>query len=307
MSHKMVSVIIPSYGQPVYLENAINSILSQTYSDWELIIVDDNNPDTLSRAETERLVNGYDDKRIKYIKHPYNKNGAAARNTALKVARGEFVSFLDSDDEYFPNRLEECIKVLSSKSDNIAGVYTGCEFRRGGRTYLKYVDVKDGNFLVDTLACRFMFCTGSNIFIRKSVAEEVNGFDEAFLRHQDYEFLVRIFERYDWVAIPQVLVVKNNENLNLPDIEKMESIKQQYIDKFTSIIDSLSQQDRNYIFHSNYISIAEQCMRQGYIKRANEIYRHASRYGSLTNKEWFRRISLPVVSYLRRQCYGRTL
>jgi len=65
-----------------------------------------------------------------------------------------------------------------------------------------------------------MFGTGSNIFIRKSVVDELKGFDEAFLRHQDYEFLVRVFEKYTLEAIPEILVIKNNENLNLPDVNK---------------------------------------------------------------------------------------
>lgn len=212
-----VSVIIPTYGFPVFLEKSILSVLNQTLKNLELIIVDNNNPNTEERKATEKIVCKLQQNkaRIKYIKHSSNKNGAVARNTGFAVAQGKYISLLDSDDEYMPNRLQKCYDVMEQMPSSVGGVYTGCEFRRSGKTYLKYTEVKDGNFLVDTLACKFMFCTGSNIFVRKSVVDELNGFDGEFLRHQDYEFLVRVFEKYSLKAIPEILVIKNNENFNL--------------------------------------------------------------------------------------------
>lgn len=299
----LISIIIPSYGKPIYLEKSIQSILSQTIQGWELIIVDDNNPDTVARKETEELVNGFVniDNRIKYIKHDHNKNGAVARNTGFAVAKGKYISLLDSDDEYMHDRLQKCFDMMENASDNIAGVYTGCEFRRGGKVYHVEKNVKPGNFLVDTLACKFIFCTGSNIFVRKSVVDELNGFDGAFLRHQDYEFLVRIFEKYDLAAIPEPLVIKNNENFNLPNLEKQVAIKKQYLDKFKYIIDSLPKKDVNYIMHSNYINVAENAMTQNNFKVANEFYSKASRYGGLSVREWFRRLVFPIYNIIKRK------
>lgn len=121
----MVSVIIPTFGNPIFLEKAIRSVTSQTIDDWELIVVDDNNAETEARMLTEEVMSIFSDNRIKYIKHPHNKNGAAARNTALRVAKGEYICFLDSDDEYMPNRLEECVRVMKLAGGDFAGVYTG--------------------------------------------------------------------------------------------------------------------------------------------------------------------------------------
>lgn len=297
----MVTVIIPTYGTPQFLKKSIESVISQIYTDWELIIVDDNNPDTEARKETQKLVEEFTktDSRIKYIRHPHNKNGAAARNTALVEAKGEYVSFLDSDDEYMPDRLAKCVKVIEASEDNVAGVYTGCEFRRGGKTYLRYADVKTGNFLVDTLACRFMFCTGSNIFMRKSVVDKMNGFDEAFLRHQDYEFLVRVFEKYSLKAIHEVLVIKNNENFNLPNIDKMEAVKRQYLEKFASIIQMLPDKDRKYVYYANYISLAEQCLRQNKRDKAKEFYHVASDNMPVTLRDRLRKYALVLQSYAK--------
>ena len=298
-----ISVIIPTYGTPIFLENSIKSVLNQTFQDLELIIVDDNNPDTEARQKTEELLERYIniDNRIRYIKHEHNKNGAVARNTGFAVAKGKYISLLDSDDEYMPERLQKCFDMMENASDNIAGVYTGCEFRRGGKVYHVEKNVKPGNFLVDTLACKFMFCTGSNIFVRKSVVDELNGFDGAFLRHQDYEFLVRVFEKYDLAAIQEPLVIKNNENFNLPNLEKQVAIKKQYLDKFKYIIDTLPEKDVNFIMHGNYINVAENAMAQNNFKVANEFYSKASQYGGLSAREWFRRLVFPIYNIVKRK------
>ena len=295
-----VSIIIPTYGNPAFLNNSIKSVLNQSFKDWELIIVDDNDPNSSFRKQTQNIVNSYSDDRIKYILHPRNQNGAVARNTGIRESRGKYISFLDSDDEYLPNRLKKCVEVLDDQEKEYAGVYTGCEFRQSGKTYNRYTDIHDGNFLVDTLACKFMFCTGSNIFMRREIIEEIHGFDESFKRHQDYEFLVRIFTKYSLKAIPEILVIKNNENVNLPDVNKMWDIKRQYLSNFSYIIEQLPKKDQNFIYHSNYISLAEQCQRQGKIKKANEFYNKASKYYNLTQTEWKRRILLPFLKYIRK-------
>lgn len=292
-----ISVIIPTYGKPVYLEKSIQSVINQTINDWELIIVDDNNPDTEARTATEEIVSVFckQDQRITYIKHEKNKNGAVARNTGIKAANGEYIAFLDSDDEYMPTRFEKCLMAMGNALMDVAGVYTGCEFRKGGKTYKLYTGVKNGNFLVDTLACRFMFCTGSNIFVKKSIVDELNGFDGAFLRHQDYEFLARIFEKYKLAAISEVLVIKNNENFNLPNVKKMIDIKKQYLDKFDSVIKKQKESDQLYIYHNQYIEIAELAVSSGEKQIASEYYTKAKETGGLSIKEIARRIACTVM------------
>ena len=287
-----VSVIIPTYGEPIYLEKTINSVQNQTLTSWELYVVDDNNPDSEARKKTEKIVAPFLlDSRIHLLKHPRNLNGANARNTGIREATGKYIAFLDSDDEYMPERLQKCFDVMEKQSDRIAAVYTGCEFRKSGNVYHIETNVKAGNYLIQTLACTFMFCTGSNIFVRKSVVEEIDGFDGKFLRHQDYEFLARIFRNYDITAIPEVLVVKNNENINLPNVQKMIDIKHQYLDKFDGFIKELPEADQKYIYHSQWLSIAEAAQRTKDRKTANEYYKKAANYGALTLKEQVRRFA----------------
>ena len=291
-----VSVIIPTYGAPTFLGQSIRSVQSQTLTDWELFVVDDNDPGTEARRQTEALLETFaSDERVHYLRHPRNLNGAVARNTGLQQAAGEYVAFLDSDDEYCPDRLQKCADVMDRADQTIAGVYTGCEFRRGGKAYHVETNVKPGNYLVSTLACTFMFCTGSNLFVRRKVTEELQGFDGAFLRHQDYEFLARLFEKYALAAIPEVRVIKNNENVNWPNPRKMIDIKRQYLEKFAPVMEALPPLDRQTVYHSQWLAVAEAAQRTGDRPTAREYYQKAAEYGGLSVQERLRRWAFRIL------------
>lgn len=290
----VVSVIIPTYGMPFYLDRTISSVLNQTFADFEIFVVDDNNPDTEARKETKEIIYSIKDERLHYLKHDKNLNGSAARNTGIAQASGKYLAFLDSDDEYMPERLEKCVSVMENADRTVAGVYTGCEFRKNGETYKTMKTVKEGRFLVETLACTFKLGTGSNLFVRNSVVNEINGFDETFLRHQDYEFLVRVFEKYSLASISEVLVIKNNDNINLPAVEKIIEIKKQYLNKYEPLIQKCSEKEKEYIFHNQYMQIAEAAQRTKKYSLANQFYKRAKSQGGLTIKEQMRRAGLWV-------------
>ncbi len=288
----VVSVIIPTYGNPLFLKRTIESVRKQTFTDWELIVVDDNNPGTHERIETQQLLETFNsDLRIHYIQHARNMNGAAARNTAIDHAKGKYLAFLDSDDEYFPTRLEKCVQVMEQAPDKIGGVYTGCQFVRQGKTFNIIESVPAGNFLVETLACTFMFCTGSNIFMRAEIVKTLK-FDVRFIRHQDYEFLVRFFESYDLAAIPEVLVLKNNENFNLPNVKKAEMVKKLYLEKFHNLIATQSEKDQAYIYTSQYIALANQAAMAGQWGECTGYWKIAKTYGRIPLKA---RVKLPLL------------
>lgn len=296
-----VSVIITTFRKPAYLEKAIMSVFNQTLDSVELILVDDNNPNTDARILTENIVDKINSsgRKIIYLKHEYNKNGAAARNTGLAVAKGKYISFLDSDDEYYPGRLEKCYSKMEQCSDQIAGVYTGCEFRRNGKIFHLEKKTQSGNFLVTTLANTFMIGTGSNLFIRKGVVDELNGFDESFLRHQDTEFLVRLFEKYSLESISEVLVIKNNENLNLPDVYKMIDVKSHFLNKFKFIIHNLDIKNQRYIYHNHNICIAEHALKTKKGALSEAYYSKAKEHGSLTMKNIVRRIIFKLLNIIK--------
>lgn len=114
-----VSIITPAYNASCYLSDTIASVQAQTFSDWEMIIVDD-----CSKDNTYELACSFSakDKRIKVIKHEKNGGVAVARNTALDVAVGDFIAFLDSDDMWMPNKLEKQIALM--EKNDYAFTYT---------------------------------------------------------------------------------------------------------------------------------------------------------------------------------------
>ena len=115
---KLVSIIMPSYNTAGFIEETIKSVLDQTYTNWELIIVDD-----CSTDNTDKIVKKYlSDKRIKYLKNKKNSGAAFSRNYALREAKGKWIAFLDSDDLWNSNKLEKQIEFM--KTNNYEFTYT---------------------------------------------------------------------------------------------------------------------------------------------------------------------------------------
>lgn len=286
-----VSVIIPVYGRTDYLSEAIDSVFEQTYRSFELILVDDNNPNSKFRNTTQVIVSHHQSmgRDIKYIKHDQNRNGSAARNTGVRNSSGEFISFLDSDDRYWPRRLEVAVKVMEGEDERIGGFYSGVDFWRNGRQRNAYRTAPSGRFLLDTLACRFKFGSGSNLFIRRSVFDLLGGFDEAFWRHQDYEFLARFFKDFELAGVNEILVRKNDEKYNLPNFARSLEIKEQYLEKFRNIIESMTDLDRDYIIRCNYIWLGEIALREGLRRMSAEMYMVAKHHGKIDFRDNLRR------------------
>lgn len=107
----LVSVIMPSWNTERFIANSIQSVINQTYQSWELIIVDD-----CSTDDTDSVVAGFSDERIKYLKNEKNCGAALTRNRALREAKGEWIAFLDSDDLWMPDKLEKQITFMQENN-----------------------------------------------------------------------------------------------------------------------------------------------------------------------------------------------
>ncbi len=110
----LISIITPTYNCAKFIGVTIESVMKQTYENWEMIIVDDASTDN-----TEEIVRRYDDKRIKYVKLEKNSGAAIARNKAMKLAQGKYMAFLDSDDIWKENKLEKQINFMEEHNYNI--------------------------------------------------------------------------------------------------------------------------------------------------------------------------------------------
>ncbi len=117
----VVSIVVPVYNAGKYLHETINSVLAQTFGDWELLLVDD-----CSKDNSREIVESYTDERIKLVEQPQNSGAYAARNRGLKEAGGRYIAFLDADDLWEPEKLEHELKFM--RENNAAFAFTGYEF-----------------------------------------------------------------------------------------------------------------------------------------------------------------------------------
>ncbi len=194
-----VSVIIPAYNHAHYLPQAIQSVLDQTYTDWEIIVVDDGSTD-----DTAAVVGEFTDPRLRYI-YQENQGLSAARNTGIRAAHGHYLVFLDADDEWEPEFLRNCIKVLDA-DDTLAGVYTRNYFIDGNGAILPQL----GGQIVTPAAFRNRILEGGGFpvhvaLVRGTVIHEVGLFDTQLTSVEDWDLWIRISEHYQMQGIPEPL------------------------------------------------------------------------------------------------------
>ncbi|TDJ07312.1 MAG: glycosyltransferase [Deltaproteobacteria bacterium] len=199
----MISIIIPTYNRCAYLFRAIESVLSQTYQDFELLIIDDGSTD-----DTEKHVRDLikENKKIKYIKTP-NRGVSAARNLGLSIATGELISFLDSDDEWLPDKLKVQVDFLQNNQD--LSLVHGDEIwiRKGKRVNQKKIHKKSGGNIFSQ-CLDLCAISPSTVLIRKELFQEVGHFREDFPVCEDYDLWLRITSRYQVGFIPSPLILK---------------------------------------------------------------------------------------------------
>lgn len=283
---KTVSVIIPTYGGNASLKRAVDSVLQQDYTDFEVIVVDDNNPETASRTITEEIMNTYSkDKRVVYIKHEKNKNGAAARNTAAKNATGEYFAFLDDDDIFLQGKLKKQVAFLRQHS-NYDAVY--CWRVHEGKVIGSSLA---GDLSAALMDLSFTPCTPS-VLIRREAYFDINGFDESYIRHQDFEFLLRFFEKHKMGVLPEPLIeILGNGVDNQPKGKKAVEIKKKFLSTFEKNINTINKIDKGYkkrVYAKHYANLLLKLLRYGHIRLAADTYfREAYKGGIQFWKEFF--------------------
>ena len=198
-----VSVIIPTYNRAHLVGRAIQSVLDQTYRDFELIIVDDASTDN-----TEEAIRHFEDKRIVYIRHERNKGAPAARNTGIRAARGEYVAFQDSDDEWLPEKLEKQIKAFKTASTEIGLVYTGFWRIEGDkRTFSPSPNITPKEGAIHDALLKGNFVGTPSTLVKKECFEKAGMFDEKLPMLEDWELWIRISKCYCFKYIDEALAI----------------------------------------------------------------------------------------------------
>ena len=201
----LISCIIPTHNRSAKLAKAIESVLSQTYTQLEILVVDDQSIDN-TKAAVEAMVQK--DERIKYFRNP-NKGANNARNFGIQHAKGNYIAFLDDDDVWMISKLEKQFKAMSALGPEFGVVY--CTFARkktNGKILRRHPSrfsiIKNGNIL-DRLLKR-NFITTSTLLIKAEVFRKCGMFDPCYKSFQDWELLTRIARDYHFYYVKEILV-----------------------------------------------------------------------------------------------------
>ncbi len=203
LADPLLSVVIPAYNRATIVPRAISSVLAQTYQDWELIVVDDG-----SKDRTDLAVKAFGDSRIRYLRHSQNRGQSAAQNTGIRAARGKYVAFLDSDDEWLPDKLAGDVKAFGA-TPGAGMAYSGKRLvDESGRVLLVRMPTLRGRVYEDLLAWDFIG-TCSRVTARKDVLDAVHGFDESLVNCQDWDLWVRMAMVAEVAAVDKCVVIRH--------------------------------------------------------------------------------------------------
>lgn len=207
MHSPLVSVVIPTYNRGHLISRSINSVLNQTYEDYEIIVVDDGSNDN-----TEQVVNQLNKKNIIYIKNEVNRGAAAARNIGIINSKGEFIAFLDSDDIWLKDKLEKQLNAFKLASQDTAVVHCG----------VQYVDIKTQQPLTQwiirgdvnkNIFNNFGYAPGTpTMLIKKEALIDVGLFDEEIPSHEETDLSMRLAKKYKFVLVDEFLVVASKNH-----------------------------------------------------------------------------------------------
>ncbi|MCK5607342.1 glycosyltransferase [Candidatus Pacearchaeota archaeon] len=198
-----VSVIIPTYNRSHVIYRSIQSVLNQTYQDFEIIVVDDGSTDN-----TEDVIRNFNDSRIIYIRHNDNKGVAAARNTGIKASKSEYIAFQDSDDEWFSEKLNKQIEAFEMNPE-IGIIYTDMLRinKEGEIKYWHSPTVSYGHIInPKTMDYQFMGLGIVSTLIKRECFNKVGDLDENFPRFEDLEIFIRLSKHYHFHHIKEPLV-----------------------------------------------------------------------------------------------------
>jgi glycosyltransferase involved in cell wall biosynthesis len=202
-----VSVVIPTYNRADVLPRAIDSVLDQSLQDFEVLVIDDGSTDN-----TESVIKSYSDERIQYIPQDENRGANAARNRGIEESTGEYISFLDSDDVFFKDKLKRSYHTLEEMSEECAGVFTGYTLQDTRLSKSFQVTPPDIVRSSDELVNKVLNTHKSrgiggfsSITMKRSAIDDIGLLDEELPSYQDLDLYIRALYNYDLIGIQEPL------------------------------------------------------------------------------------------------------
>lgn len=205
-----VSVIIPAYNAENFIHQAIESVRRQTYSDYEVIVVNDGSTDATGQI-LDKLAREWD---LLTVIHQPNKGLAAARNKAISVMKGEYIALLDADDVWLPEKLVKCVSYLDLHPD-IAIVYTPMDTMSvDGKPMQGHSKTCHSGWLTEKLFMSIFVHDPAAVF-RKCVIEQCGGFEESLPVSVGHEFWLRVSTKFEFGLIDEPLAVRRWSELSV--------------------------------------------------------------------------------------------
>lgn len=226
----LVSIIIPTYNRAHLISDTLNSVLSQTYTHWECLIIDDGSTD-----ETETLINTFieKDKRFQFHERPKDqlKGANSCRNYGFDISKGEFINWFDSDDIMMPTKLEKQIKVLQKNRDSNYCICQSLWFDKdkNANLGLRSKAISSNNRFEDYCLYKIFWLTTAPLWRREFINSNCLRFDESLHQSQEYDFHIKalaISDNYEVINEPLVTVVKHSDSIShniYSDLSKMQS------------------------------------------------------------------------------------
>lgn len=240
MNNPKISVVIPTYKRPDKLCRAIDSVLLQDYVDYELIVVDDNGLGSDAQNETERILKQkYKDYRIRYIPNTKSLGGGGARNTGVTAAKGEYIAFLDDDEDWLPGKLTKQIDIIRKRTHDTGVIDTGVNII-GSDGKIKYRSPDMHGWIFDDLISKSDKNAPklSTMLCRKTCLEEAGLFDPEFKSRQDLDLYLRLsrickFESIDEPLSNKRIDAETRISTNiLSKLQGYEKLHIKYIEEF---------------------------------------------------------------------------
>ena len=216
VSKKLVSIITPSYNSEAYIAETIRSVLAQTHREWEMLIVDDGSTDN-----TVKVIQEFEDNRIRLFENDSNLGAALSRNLGIKHAKGRWVAFLDSDDLWYPTKLEKQITFMEENNYYF--------------TYTEYIVLKENNEELKVsgpkritkrkmVQCNWLGC--STVMVDKSVIGEIHIPD--LKKRNDYAMWLKAIRLSDCYLLPEVLGNYRKHMNSISNVSGFELLRYQY-------------------------------------------------------------------------------
>ena len=255
----LVSCVIPSYKRADTLRRAIDSVLAQTHKELEVLVVDDNIAgDEYSNALRKIIEEYKDDGRVKLVTQPKHINGAEARNAGVRASHGEYISFLDDDDEWLPDKIERQIAIMENEPQ-LGGVAGGVTLWENGVeiSSLPKKKIKEDKLLYKVLTREVGLAT-SSFLCKKSAFNDIGGFDVSLKRSQDLQLFAHFLAKYRIYPISNFRTVKMHveSSINRLNAKEQALNKEEFFISVQDVLNKYPRRIQRRIKSAHYYEVA---------------------------------------------------